>query len=240
MIFLLSYLVNENNTLNIIAHSCTKPNAPCSCPLLERTSSVKYLGVIIDETHGFHQHIESLTGRVRKLVYIFKNLRYVSDFAIIKLVYLALCQSIVNYCVTIWGGAPSTTLLPLERAQRLILKVGLFLPRLYPTSKLYSLYGVLTVRQLFILQIILHKHSQLKFDSNYNNKRRKHDVCSNVNYRTKFSGKFFCFLGSYLYNKLNNILKFYPLTKYESKKIITDWLLSLDYKATEDLLKIVT
>lgn len=230
------YSIPEHENANIISHSCQPSPAHCTCPALTRTSSIKYLGVIIDDTLSFHEHIVGLTNRVRKLTFIFKNLRHVSNPNIIKMVYLALCQSILTYCIEIWGGAPTSTLLPLERAQRLILKISYFLPRLYPTRELYSDCKVLTVRQLFILHVILFKHSQLHFNPSYNNKRRKHTVCSTVTLRTKLASRFFCFLGSYLYNKLNNVLAFYSLSRYECKNKITFYLQNLDYQSSEDLL----
>lgn len=83
---------------------------------------------------SFHQHVDGLTNRVRKLAYVFKKMRHVSDPNVIRMVYLALCQSVLTYCAAIWGEAPSSTLLPLKRTQRLMLKVTYFLPRLYPTT----------------------------------------------------------------------------------------------------------
>lgn len=50
-------------------------------------------------------------------------------------------------------------------------------------------------------------------------------MCSAVNFRIKLAGIFFCFLGSYLSIKLNNILAFYTVTKNECKIKITYWLL---------------
>ncbi|RVE47350.1 hypothetical protein evm_007949 [Chilo suppressalis] len=65
-----------------------------------------------------------ITARLRKLIVIFKSLRHVAEDNVIKSVYYALCQSLLSYCITNWGGVPKTTLLKLERAQRVILKVA--------------------------------------------------------------------------------------------------------------------
>lgn len=67
--------------------------------------SIKYLGVLIDHKLTFKDHIDYLSGKVRKLIYFFKDLRQLANEHIMKMVYLSLCQSILNYCVTIWGGA---------------------------------------------------------------------------------------------------------------------------------------
>ncbi|XP_063837548.1 probable RNA-directed DNA polymerase from transposon BS isoform X1 [Ostrinia nubilalis] len=116
----------ESDTLSIVAHHCPRDvdNVNCSCPTLSRTNTIKYLGVMIDDTLSFNPHITLLTTRIRKLMYIFRNLRRVANTDVIKMVYYALCQSLLTYCITSWGGAPKSSMLHLERAQRAILKIS--------------------------------------------------------------------------------------------------------------------
>lgn len=233
--------LSAHNQFSIIAHVCSSGLA-CSCSKLTITYSMKYLGVLIDNTLSFAQHIDLLSSRTRKMIFIFKNLRHIADYKIIKMVYIAFCQSILSYCITVWGGMPKTKILKLERAQRAVLKVSLFLPFRFPTNELYSIADVLTIRKLFILNIILKQHSLLHYDPDKNaTKRLKHLVCPTLNYRfSAFSKKFFCFLGGYLYNKINKNTSIYPLTKSICKRVITLWLKSLNYDATENLLSVLS
>lgn len=66
--------------------------------------------------------------------------------------------------VSYLGGASKSTLLELERAQRAVLKVTIFLPFRYPISLLHKKAKVVTVRQLFIKQIILIQLSKLVYN----------------------------------------------------------------------------
>lgn len=227
---------------SIIAHSCIdSKESSCQCPYLEHTTQIKYLGILIDNRLTFQPHIELLTARIRKLIFIFKNLRHVANPKIIKIVYFALCQSLLSYCISSWGGAHKTHILKLERAQRAVLKVSQSLPYLYPTTSLYKQSKVLTVRQLFILHIILKQHSHVPFDPfSLSSKRRKDKVCPPNKFNTRFSHRFFCFLGGFLYNKISSELTIYPLTLSRCKMTVTNWLQSLDYSATENLLHIVS
>lgn len=231
---------SDLNSFSIKAHYCNTTNNICSCPDLNKSDSIKYLGVVIDEHLNFNQHIDLLTSRLRKLIFVFKNLRHLANYKVIKIVYSSLCQSLMTYCITTWGGAPKTKMIQLERAQRAILKVSKSLPFIYPTNDLYRICEVLSVRRLFILQTVLEKHAKLQYDPNIEKKRRKNNVCPSVGYNTQFSHKFFCFLGGYLYNKLNKKLSFYSLSTRESKNLIKHYLLNLDYNTTENLLTVTS
>ena len=153
------------------------------------------------------------------------------------MVYYALCQSLIDYCITSWGGAAKTNLIEVERAQRAVLKVGAGLPFLYPTVDLFKHWDVLTVRQTFVLRTVLKEHSLIQYDPIlHKDLRRKGRVCRTVQFNCSHSRNFFFFLGPYLYNKLNNTLDIYPLTKFKCKTSVTTYLKTLDYQQTENLL----
>lgn len=209
----------------------TPPDGPAE--FLDVATSITYLGVIIDCNLNFKLHIDQLSNRVRKLIFIFKLLRQSADADIMKMVYGALCQSILNYCITTWGGAAKTHLIQVERAQRAVLKVCCFKPRLYPTDKLYEFCEVPTVRQLFILQSVLKQHSLTQFQGVSN---RRNPLIKAVHTKTAFGHRFFLFLGPFLYKKLNKILSLYHLNRYRLKITVLKWLLKQSYAKSENLL----
>lgn len=211
----------------------------CGCDFLERVETIKYLGVLIDEKINWCPQINQLTERTRKLMYIFKKLRHIADSALTKTVYLALCQSIISYCITSWGGACKTYLLKVERAQRSLLKVMTFKPYRHPTAKLYEDCDVLTVRQLFVQELILVQHQKLPFNSSLTQSRRQDRVCPTRQYKTFFINKFQCYLGPMLYNKINKVLNIYSLNRYNCKKVLTPWLKNQNYEETEKLFEIL-
>ncbi|KOB75896.1 Uncharacterized protein OBRU01_06467, partial [Operophtera brumata] len=96
------------------------PNT-CICEPLTRTHTIKYLGVHIDENLSFKTHIVSLSGRIRKVIHVMRNLRFVACVDTLRLVYYALCQSLIVYCVTCWGCAGKSFIIQAERAQRSVL-----------------------------------------------------------------------------------------------------------------------
>jgi hypothetical protein len=205
----------------IKAHTCMSyNNASCTCLTLERINTVKYLGIYLDSILSWKHHTEVLTNRTRKLIFIFKRLRTVASSKLIKSTYLALCQSLIAYCITTWGGTFKTYMINIERAQRAVLKIMLSKPYRYSTSQLYSDANVLTVRQLFILHSILYTHSQNIYDRNiFESNRQKGIILKSRLKFSPFAKRQQIFLGQYLYNKLNRILNIYPMTRYKTKKI---------------------
>lgn len=227
-------------TLSLTAHSCvTSLSSKCSCLPLTNVGNIRYLGVLLDERMDWRPQVEALTGRVRRLIYVFKNLRYSADKSVMCAVYKALCQSILGYCITAWGGTYKTLLLQLERAQRYLLKVMHCKPRDYPTAKLYSDSEVLTVRQLFILRAMLRRHSEIPLSARILQKRHGTLVCPTVQCKTALASRNYNALSSRLYNSINKQISFYKLSKHNAKDKLENWLKSLCYEETEKLLVIV-
>lgn len=227
----------------ITAHRCDLPSVtttPCSCPVLERTASIKYLGVLMDQTLTFKPHLTLTAARLRKLIYIFRTLRHIADRKVIKTVYYALAHSLLEYCITIWGGAAKSHLIELERAQRALLKVGACLPFRYPTATLYRDWELLTVRQTFILRTVLKMHTQLPYIPKLLNDKRRKKVCVVPLVNTAKAQNFYNYLGPYIYNKINEIQILYPLTKAKCKMVLSKFLNSLNYEETEKLIHSLT
>ncbi|CAG9115901.1 unnamed protein product [Plutella xylostella] len=126
-------------TINIKIHQCSRDRAgsPCNCPQLERVSYLKYLGVVLDDRLVWDKQIEAVRGRIRKLTFCFKQLKMIANKDLIRLTYTALVQSILTYCIVVWGGAGVSYMIAAERAQRFVLKVAYRKPFRYPTEHLY-------------------------------------------------------------------------------------------------------
>lgn len=237
--------VPQLSHISLRAHICSAviehDQIPCDCTCIERTNCLKYLGVMIDCALSWRPHIEVLVSRIRKLIFVFKSLRKVVDFQCLKTVYFALAQSILAYCITSWGGTFKTHMLKIERAQRAVLKVITNNPYFYPTTELYKLCEVLTVRQLFVIHCVLRRHSLLYYDPLLKVLKRRYDiVCKIVPRRTAAASRHFCYISSTLYNRLHKQLDIYSLTRHKCKLRCTKWLQSLSYDDTEELFVIAS
>ena len=231
--FSISHRTQAAPEFSVTVHTCAD-RTPCSCTMLSRVTHTKYLGVVIDDGMRWYFQVDSLVSKVRKLIYIFKSLRQCADLKTLKMVYLALCESVINYCIPVWGGAGKTKLLGLERAQRAVLKVMLRRPYRFPTTELYADCRVLTVRQLFVLRATVRKHSQTP--SPDPTKRKTVSTCQSVSHKTAFASRQLYVMSSLIYRKISKHIQLTRLNGYELKTKVKNWLYEQDYAHTEDLL----
>lgn len=228
-------------TYKLSIHTCSPNETPlsdCNCPPTENVNMIKYLGVLVDKNLSFKDHISSLAGKIRKTIFIVKSLRKSAPKYVLTLVYKALCQSALTYCLLAWGGVAKTTLRVLETAQRAVLKVMLGKPRRFPTNELYYIAKVLRVRQLFISKVstVIHKLTVSSKDFATLTKQRRYKIPIPT-IRSTFARRLPPYSHSYIYNKAcNQIQNMKNLSYNKLKKEVECWLTSLDYDETEDII----
>lgn len=240
MCFSIRNNTQPDNSFKIVMHSCLLHHVSCSCTPLVKTSTTRYLGVHIDQNMKFDNHIDLLTKRIRKIMYVFRNLRGLTEPKLSKIIYYALCQSIIFYCITVWGGVNNNTILPLERAVRGVLKVQYNQPIRYPTEKLYIECNVLSVRKLYILSVVLKKHASLQYNPTITLSRNPHIFPYDKKIRTSFFQKHYPFLSTYLYNIINKKHNLYSMNKSNCKRRLKQLLNNCTYEETESMLKVVS
>lgn len=224
------------NPFLIYLHSHTPYNLPCNCIILNRTESVKYLGVILDERLTFRPHINLTTARVRKLIGIMRLLRNSASWKTLRTVYFALCQSIISYCIEVWGAAARTSMIVLERAQRALLKVILMKPYRYSTNDLYIEARVLRVRQLFILRSCLSVLKIIRNSPLYDDIKSKRSHKIPLPYtKTSFAKRFPSYSHPSVFNNVTFKCSLWDCTLFTAKTKVTNFLLDLDYTETENL-----
>lgn len=221
-------------------------NFNCNCPKINKVTQLKYLGVILDQRLSWYPHLEQVAGRVRKLIWIFRTLRHTvpNNFIenkyhsknLLSEIYIALVQSVLMYCIPIWGGAAKTRFIELERAQRALLKVMYFKKKRFPTTDLYKIDNLLSVRKLYILLITLNQHKKLQYDSAIYSKRVNFRVTTIPQTKSKFASIQYSYRSAFLYNMINKNIGIYNKNFYDCKKHIIKWLNQLNYDETEAIL----
>lgn len=116
---------------------------------IERTDSVRYLGVLISENLTWNQYINEIKNYVNSysgIIYKYrKNLSNVTA----KNIYFSYIHSKVNYGLELYGTSPKYILHPLEISCNRILRYLQGQPRLYPSINLYKNYNTLPIYSQF-------------------------------------------------------------------------------------------
>lgn len=197
----------------------------------------KYLGIIIDENLSYKDHINDLSSRVRKLIFIMKKLRDCTPPDTLRLVYLGLCQSIMQYCISVWGSAGKTTFMSLERAQRALIKVMLRKPFRFPTNTLYDDFKVLRMRQLFVLNATIKAHRSFLNRPDYTSLLTRRVFRLPVPRATSLlSRRSPNFAHTNTYNKVCKQIEIKVCNVLDCKKKVKEWLQTLSYELTENLI----
>ena len=97
---------------------------------IERCTSTKCLGVIIDENLLWHDHVDSVCKKVFAGLAVLRRIRPFIDDNTLRLLYMSLVQSQMDYCCAIWGNRlnlQTERITKLQkRAARLILRCNMF------------------------------------------------------------------------------------------------------------------
>ena len=120
-------LNTNKSSFTIFKSSRKRINLPKSIEFLnfkiERTSSIKFLGIILDEHLTWDQHINSVCNKLRSLFHVFFNIRRYLSKENIRTLYYTLIYSRIKYGLTVYGQAGITKLNKIQFLQNQLLKV---------------------------------------------------------------------------------------------------------------------
>ena len=85
--------------------------------LIRRTSFVKYLGVIIDETLSWDMQIDSISKKVRKNIGVIKHVRDSVPKESLTMLCKTLVESYFSYCSSAWGKCGASLIDKLQTLQ---------------------------------------------------------------------------------------------------------------------------
>lgn len=86
--------------------------------LIERSNSVRYLGVHLDGQLTWKSHVAQLANKLSQTAGVMNKIRGYLTLEAMRKIYYALIHSRIAYCLEIWGTAYSTVLQPIVVAQK--------------------------------------------------------------------------------------------------------------------------
>ena len=160
MIALSSWFISNKLTLNAEKTSFTifkSPrkiinNMPDSISFLNhkinRVSSIKFLGVILDENLSFDKHINEVCNKLKRLFHVFYSIRGFLSKENIRTIYYALVYSRIKYGIAVYGQAKLTKIRKIQILQNQLIKVLAGKKYRYPTDELHNEFNLLKVQDI--------------------------------------------------------------------------------------------
>lgn len=210
----------------------------CQCPVLERVTSIKYLGVLVDQHLNWKEQIMEVRRRLRSLSYFFWQVRNVIQGKLLWSVYFALAQCVLAYGILAWGGPAKTILSLAQPAQNNLIKLIMRKPTTYDTETLYNECGILNLRQMYAYKATVYmfrdKHLQQKRVITQTRSKNKNKIEFSRPTRTVFGTRFINWIGPRIYNKLPDEIK-QPIPDFKRKHLIKAWLVNLGGHKLENM-----
>ena len=122
---------------------------------IKRTSEVKYLGILFDETLSWNTHLLQLTKKLNRAIGLLSKIRHYSSPDLLKTIYFSLFHSHLIYGCQIWGQGKRNDINKIVQLQHKAIRIINFLPRNHPILAKYSELKILNLNEQIILQNIL-------------------------------------------------------------------------------------
>ena len=126
---------------------------------IQRTSHIKFLGIILDENLTWNHHINEICGKLKRLFHIFYNIRNYLNEENIKTIYYALVYSRIKYGITVYGQACKNKLKIIQTIQNQLLKVLSGKNYRFSTNELHDEFDLLLVKDIANQEVVSFVHN---------------------------------------------------------------------------------
>lgn len=144
-----------NKNLRIHHEKCLDHNN-CQCEIIKNVENIKYLGVIVDNHLRWNEHAYYINKKIRNLLYRFYQLREILNAKMIRTIYMSLVESVLRYCLIVWGGCFKNALKNIMVTQNYALKIIYKKEPTYSTDSLYKEANILPLRALFVHSCLIY------------------------------------------------------------------------------------
>lgn len=205
-------------------------------PQLQAVSSTKYLGVVIDNSLSWQDHIDALCNKLSCALFALRRIQATSTPEALTTAYHALFESKLRYGIAAWGGSSlcymERVLLQQKKAVRIMTGIG------WRDScrDHFKQLNLLTVVNIYILEVVLLATScQLTRQQDLHGYHTRNTRNFNLPaHRRKFCEKKPTYAGAKYFNALPQELK--RSTSRQLKVKLSRWLLERPFYSIGEFL----
>ena len=188
---------------------------------IDRTTSIKFLGIILDEHLTWNQHITEVCNKLKSLFHIFYNIRRYLSLECMKTLYNTLMYLRIKYGLIVYGQAGITKLNKIQTLQNRLLKVLSSKKFKYSTDKLHNEFEILKVNDMLKQEVltfvfnyfnnklppVFNNYYETLASSHGINTRHGSNLIKKVKHKTEMGAHSIKIQGPDLWNRLDSDLK---------------------------------
>lgn len=209
-------------------------------PDLERVNTVKHLGLILDQSLSWNDHIDHLCSRLSTAIFALKRIKAVGTPETVKAAYYALFEAHVRYGITLWGGSSNGNLHRVLVLQKRALRIMSGLRPQESCRETFKSFEILTVVSIYIIEVITYasKQNLPKVGEVHGHNTRRPNNISLPAHRTTLYTKKPSFSGARFFNMLPENLKM--CDSKTLKKTLTSSLISTTIYSFDEFFDVIT
>jgi len=156
---------------------------------VQRVSSIKFLGVIIDEKLSWNEHVAFVRGKISRSIGMLCVARSLLNKAILTNLYYTFLHPFFTYCLDVWGRCSSHLFQSLFKIQKRAIRVISFSKKFAHTAPLFQSLGILPLRDLYIftIAIFMYKHHTKRLPPSLDSLFTQNYVVHNAVTRQRFN-----------------------------------------------------
>ena len=158
--------------------------------IVQEKNEANFLGVIIDKKLNWKAHISLVCKKISKSIAILRFLRTTFPKRILKLIYMSIIHSHINYCNIIWGSAEKSNLQPIFLLQKKAVRIINMSGYLDSSQPIFESLEILTIFQLYLYNCSLFAHKCIQQNLYPQFKQKITQNCNIHSYRTRHGNNF--------------------------------------------------
>ena len=131
----------------------TTENLTMGGEIIERKSSTKFLGVIIDKCLTFQEHILYIKGKLARGLGILYRCKRCFNKKTMLTLYNSLVYPYLTYCITVWGNTYDLYLNPIISLQKRAIRLIANVKKSESTDIYFRQLKILKFRQIYIYMV---------------------------------------------------------------------------------------
>ena len=173
-------------------------------------SSVKFLGVVLDNKLNFSEHLKFISNKLSKSVGILSNIKTLVPNEILQNLYYNLIFPYLNYCTIVWGGTYATHLHPVEIIQKKAIRIINRRPFRDHTNPLFLNSKILKVNDIFKFRVCEYFYANnlsAQFSRNHEHHTRNRETLIPDFQRLTSTQRSISFVGPSFWNSIPNEIR---------------------------------